>query len=67
MFGGDQADTPSWLEPLDDTLIFIVWIAACVATIASILAMRAEKLALHHTGPAMKSSVPGEGGQCSAL
>jgi hypothetical protein len=36
-FGGENA--PVWLQPLDDFLIFTVWIAACVATIACIWAM----------------------------
>jgi len=69
-FGGENA--PAWLAPLNDFLIFTVWIAACVATLACIWAMRSRRYRLERHAdagrePARKSGVgmPGKGGQCS--
>ena len=72
-FDGEKTEARWWLQPLDDFLIFAVWIAACVATIASILAMRLEwrRVATHPVTvePLNKAGVaaPGEGEQCNAL
>ena len=38
--GTDRA--PWWLAPLSNVLVFIVWFAACAATVACLLAIRAE-------------------------
>ena len=58
-----------WLEPLDNALIFTVWMAACVATVSAILAMRAEWRRLRfgkRVEPARQPlASPGEGKPCA--
>ena len=69
-FDGEGAPARWWLQPLDDGLIFLVWVAACVATASCIWAMGAG---WHRNRTSMEPvRTPGiasakEGGRCSAL
>jgi ABC-type Fe3+ transport system permease subunit len=70
----DQTDPAAqwWLGTFADRIIFTIWLGACVATLACLLALRAEWRRQRNHGTRQEDAAsaatiasPGPGGQCS--